>query len=115
MRSDKSFREFLRSGSSFAVIITVLLLGVFLIIFSSFTQGSEEKSEEEELAQICSSIEGVGRCRTVITYEEKNKEVFAVAVLCEGADSIYVRERVTKLVTSLYGVGANRVAVLKIN
>ena len=114
LRSDKSFAEYLRSRPSFAVIIAVALLGLLLIIASSVTPSVEDKSEEESLSEICSSIEGVGRCRTVITYAEEDGEVFAVAVLCEGADSVFVKERVYKLITSLYGIGSNRVAVLKI-
>lgn len=114
MKSDKSFREYLKSGSSFAVITVALVLGALLLVLSSINFSPEQKSKEEELSEICSSLEGVGRCRAVITYGE-DEEVFAVAVLCEGADSVYVRERVNRLITSLYGIGSNRVAVLKID
>lgn len=115
MKSDKSFKDFLKTGSSLTVFLAVLLIGVLLIVMSAFGTGADARNEEEELAEICSSIEGVGRCRTVITYTEDDKEVFAVAVLCEGAENVYVRERINKLVTSLYGIGSNRVSVLKIN
>ena len=114
MKSDKSFREFFRSSSSFSVLITVLLIGILLIVVSTFGNGSVEKSEEDILSEICASVEGAGRCRAVITYTEGKDEIFAVAVLCEGADSVFVRERLDKLITSLYGIGSNRIAILKI-
>ena len=49
----------------------------------------------------------------MITYSGDG-EVYAVAVLCDGAESALVRERLTSLVCSLFGVGANRVEILKI-
>ena len=73
----------------------------------------EEEVLEEQIAEACSSIESVGRCRVMITYTDGG-EVFAVAVLCEGAEKDSVRADVVRLCTSLFGIGANRVSVLKI-
>ena len=115
MKSDRSFKEFLHSGHSFFTAISVLVVGVLFIIISSFSGGQSVATEEERLAEICSSVDGVGRCRAVITYGEDEEAVFAVAVLCEGADSVYVRERINRLISSLYGIGTNRIAVLKID
>ena len=44
--------------------------------------------------------------------EGESGEVYAVAVLCDGADSVKVRERIVDFMRSLYGIGANRVSVL---
>ena len=88
-------------------------LAVMLFLLPSGENETKE-SPEEELTEICSSLSGVGRCRAVICYGEGGS-VSAVAVLCEGADSVFVRERITELITSLYGIGANRIAVLKID
>ena len=114
LRSDKSFKEFLNSGHSFFPIIAVLVFGVLLVLFSSFDSGRTDKAKESELTEICSSLEGVGRCRTVVTYSDEDGAVCAVAVLCEGADSPKVKARINELVSSLYGIGSNRIAVLKI-
>ena len=46
----------------------------------------------------------------MITY--RGEEVYAVAVVCEGADSTAVRSDITELLTSIYGIGANRVEIL---
>ena len=114
MRSDKSFTEYLRSRPTLILAIAVAIIGVLLMIASSLSPSVKAKDEEESLSELCSSVEGVGRCRAVITYTEGEGEVFAVAILCEGADSVFVRERVDRLITSLYGIGSNRVAILKI-
>ena len=47
----------------------------------------------------------------MVTY--KNGEVYAVAVICRGADNPKVRERLTELITSMYGIGANRISIQK--
>lgn len=112
MRSDKSFREFLKSAPTLGAVIIALGLGL-LLVFISPSVGVEQ-SEEEELTEICASLEGVGRCRAVINYTESG-EVFSVAVLCDGAENLIVKERIVQLVSSLYGIGANRIAVLKID
>ena len=45
---------------------------------------------------------------------KETDEVFSVAVICEGADDVSVRARLTELITSLYGIGANRVSIVKL-
>lgn len=118
LKSDKSFWEFMRSGNSALRVGIVLLFGVVLILIGSMSgeQSNETISEglEESLAEMCTSTEGVGRCRVMITYTDGGEEVYAVAVLCEGAESPEVRARVVKLVGSLFGIGSNRISVLKI-
>lgn len=119
MKSDKSFFVFLRARPGFLKIFAILMLGVLLIVFSSGTHSCrmasdiEEGGLEQEISEACSSLESVGRCRVMVTYTEEG-EVFAVAVLCEGAEKDSVRADVVRLCTSLFGIGANRVSVLKI-
>ena len=64
---------------------------------------------------MCSMTEGVGECRVMITYSADGKSVYGVAVLCEGAESPEVRANVTELLASLFGIGANRISILKID
>lgn len=118
--SDKSFRDFLGSGSYAVKVGIVAILALVLILVGSPGSGAESKdatSEEERLAEICSLAEGVGECRVMVTYREVDgeSEVYAVAVLCQGAESPNVRERITSLICSLYGIGAHRVEIVKIN
>jgi hypothetical protein len=41
----------------------------------------------------------------------RDGEVFAVAILCEGAESPRVQKKLTELVCSMYGIGSNRVTI----
>ena len=96
----------------------VLLLGLLLILLSSL--GGEDTEtvvgEEERLMQICSMIDGVGDCRVMMTYrgEGDDRAVYAVLIVCEGADSQVVREKITESLCSLYGIGAHRVEIQRL-
>ena len=116
-KSDNGFRDFLLANKKSNVWI-ILLFGAVLIFVSFFFSDSEPASAdpvgmEAELSELCSSVEGVGSCEVMISYTESG-EVYAVAILCEGADSVTVRSRLTELVGSLFGIGANRITILKI-
>lgn len=115
LKLDKSFSDFLRSGRA-SKILPIIILGILMVLLGSVIGSTEkeaavEPTEEQRLSQMLSSVEGVGECRVMITYSDGG-EVFSVAVLCEGADSVRVRGRVIELVSSLYGIGSNRIAVL---
>ena len=117
MKSKGSFFDFLKKGRTAVRAAIILAAGIILILLGGFfgkSDESDESSAEEELAEICTMTEGVGRAHVVITYGEEG-EVYAVAVLCDGAENPEVRARIVKLVGSLYGIGANRISVLKIN
>ena len=117
MRSDKSFIDFLRSGSvplKAAVALTVGLIFVTVLFFIT-PEEKESEPEEEGIASLCSDIDGVGECRVTVSYREGGEQVYAVAVICEGADDPEVRARIVDLFTSLYGIGANRISILKIS
>ena len=117
MKSEGSFLAFLKKGKTAVRAAVILAAGIILILLGGFfgkSEGEDAPSAEEELAEICTMTEGVGRARVVMTYGEEG-EVYAVAVLCDGAENPAVRARIVKLVGSLYGIGANRISVLKIN
>ncbi len=101
--------------------LSLLLIAVLLINPKSCSrETAAEKSEEEErIEALCSAVEGVGECRVMVTYEktdgrETEKKVYSVAVICEGADSVAVRARLIDLIGSLYGIGSNRVSIVKL-
>ena len=124
-----------------AIIILLLSLGIFMLIFSAAPvseQKNAEKTEdlneykerlEEELAGICSSVKGVGRCRVTVTFERgeeriykgssliesKPPKVMGVTVVCKGADSDAVRSEIVGMMSALFDIGTNRIAVLKLN
>ncbi len=119
----------------------MIAIGIILIFVSSSFGKSEDKSAdgitldeykirlEEEIASICSDVSGVGKCRVFITLERgeqnvykgssvietKPPKVLGVTVVCRGADSDYVRAELTDMITALFDIGSNRVAILKLN
>ena len=112
--SDNKFLEFLRHGGRQNALIALLVVGVVFILFGTLSgTESREMSAEEELSQMCSSIVGVGECRVMISYEDDR--VSAVAVICEGGDEPQVKMSVCQLISSLYGIGYNRITVHKIS
>ena len=123
MRSDRDFLTFFKGmmrGKRLVLFVGVLLLAVLLIFYDGKETERDETTDEERLVTLISSVEGAGECRVTVVYRESQtqndtREVFAVAVVCEGGDNVNVRARITELVTTLYGVGANRVSVMKLS
>lgn len=116
MKLDKSVRDFLRSGSKRFPIVIIILLATLMIFLGSLDIGKQSDKEvelEERIAEMCSLTDGVGDCRVMITYTPDG-EVYAALVLCDGADSVLVRDKLTSMMCSLFGIGANRVEILKI-
>lgn len=132
---------FLRGNKRIIKIALLILLGILLIIISSFAGDGDGASDaecsldkyriglEEDLKSLCHSVEGVGRCKVFITLERgeqntyrgssvvetKPPKVLGVTVVCDGADRDSVKRDLTDMCTSLFGIGSNRVAVLKLN
>ena len=90
------------------VVLGIIVLAV-LLIPARGSEKTEALGEEEKLEALCSRIEGVGECHVMVTYREG--EVYAVAIVCSGADDPKVRAKLVELVTSVYGIGANRVSI----
>ena len=118
MKSDGGFVDFLKTRSGLLKVGAVLLLGLLLLIFGGAERGStdsqpSEQALEERLAVACSLLDSAGECEVMITYGEDG-EVLGVLVLCEGADNVEVRSDIKSLCATLFGIGSNRVSVLKI-
>lgn len=139
----RDFLNFIKEKKGIAIAVVFMLLGVVLIFSSSFLDtgsakqtSDEEKSIdeyrlqlEEELEQFCERIEGVGKCRVFITIERKNggsyktsyteetspPTVLGITVLCEGAESDIVKRNLVQMLSALFGIGSNRISVLKLN
>ena len=118
---DRRFLKHIREKKDAAKIIAVLALGAVLI-FLGGRLGENDASTvtgiEERIGSACSSIEGVGECTVYVYYAPSNTRtedavVESVIVICEGADSVDVRLRLTKMLSSYFGIGANRVRVEK--
>ena len=119
LKSDSSFLSFIKSsGKSKPLVWAILLIGALLILIGVGTPSNQstriERDTAETLAEICSLAEGVGECEVMLTYGESG-EVVAALVLCEGASSPSVRARVVSMVSTLFGIGTNRIEVVKIS
>ena len=109
-----NIKSFIGKNRSVIKLVLIFAVGILLVALSG-TQGApkqQESSADSELATLCSAVSGVGECEVMITYGEGG-EVMAVAVICEGADLATVRAALTDMIGSLYGIGANRISILK--
>lgn len=99
----------------------VLALGLILLFLGGRKEENSSQSDdgaEERVADACSCVDGVGECRVYLYYSQNSKgdfsdEVESVIVVCEGADSVDVRLRLTEMLSSFFGIGANRVKIEK--
>ena len=110
--SDNSFFEFLKTKRASPMLLLPILALSLLLIGGTGQKTEAPTGIEERTAELCSQVSGVGECRVMITY--RDEEVFAVAVLCDGADNIEVKHNLTSLISSLYGIGAHRVEILSL-
>ena len=120
-------------------ILTVVLLaaGLLLMLFSSKVGSTESAAEnslskykrelEKDLSELCSSIDGVGRCEVRITFSEGERveyrgtnkvsetppKVLGVSIVCDGGGRADVRAAITECMVALFDIGANRVAVAR--
>ena len=109
--------KFLRTQGKGQLLALVICIGVGLLLLGIGRGGTEQTRSttlEEDTAALCSMVSGVGECRVMITYTADDR-VYAVAVLCEGGQSDEVRREIVNLTCSLFGIGSNRVSVLKLS
>lgn len=105
--------SFLRRHGGAVRVGAVFLVGLLLILFSGIFEGNAQAERgETDLKTLCSSVADVGECEVMISYGASG-EVVAVAVICEGGDSLSVRATLTDMIGSLYGIGSNRISVVK--
>lgn len=109
-----SIKSFLKSHRSLLGVAVIFAASLLLIIFpgAEGEKGGAPESEAATLSALCSSVLGVGECEAMISYSPSG-EVAAVAVICEGADTPAVRAALTDMISSLYGIGSNRISILK--
>lgn len=137
-----SIIAFIKESKNFRKAAVLIAVGIILIFISSSFGNQKADNEtdeitldeykerlEEDIASICSDVSGVGKCRVFITLERGEQNVYkgssvietkpprvlGVTVVCRGANSDYVRAELTDMLTALFDIGANRVAILKLN
>ena len=113
-KSASGISDYLKENKRTLILIFLFcLLAVFLSLLSP-SEGTKAESPEgeERLEALVGQVEGVGECEVMISYD--GERAVGVIILCEGAESASVRARLCDLVSSLYGIGANRISILKI-
>ena len=138
---DKKFnlKEYVKADKKRAFILIALAVGVLLILLSlsgtdkkdsSSSEGTlaEYKAElEKELSELCSSIEGAGKCTVTVSFAEgvkteykgNNKisetppRVLGITVVSDGGANAEVKSAITECMTALFDIRSNRVAVLQ--
>ena len=118
LKSVGEIREFLFGEGNRIWLVGLMLLGLIFILIGNEQTGEKiavTQTEEMRATEMCAMMDGVGDCRVMMTYRPDSDEVYAVLVLCDGAESVAVRERITSLFTSLYGIGSHRVEIEKLN
>ena len=82
-------------------------------------------SLERELSTLCAEIRGVGRVSVMITLADGERTTYSgskvasvtppavlgAALVCDGGGDAEVKAELTRLVSALLGIGANRVTV----
>ena len=137
---NKNVFSFFKENKRARLFLLLIIIGILLILISSADadRGKEKSVEsldqyrqrlESELSEICSDVEGVGRCRVFVTFERGSQSVYkgsalletkpprvlGVTVVCRGGDSDYVRRELVTMLSALFDIGTNRIAVLKLN
>ena len=110
--SENLLLPFIKKNKKVIIFALLLLLGILLMLIPT-ESAATERDEEARVLEMCSGISGVGRCSVMLN--TKDGDVISAAVLCDGADSEAVRSDIKDLISSLYGIGYNRISILKLS
>ena len=137
---DKGARllEFFKGDKRRILTAVLLVFGLLLMVLSASggrnesTVGEDSLAKykrelEQELSELCSSIEGVGRCEVRVSFSEGARveykgtskvcetppKVQGITVVCDGGARSDVRAAITECLVAMFDIGANRVAVVK--
>lgn len=73
------------------------------------------EAAKEELSNLLSSIEGVGKVKIHLTIAsappDSKQKLQGIAVLCEGGGDPVIQKRIIGLLSALYGLGSHRIYV----
>lgn len=89
-------------------ILAALLFCVALCLMLG-TQGEGASSEESRISRVLSAIEGAGTVEVAVYYEDSLP--CGAVVVAEGAGDVGVQLRLVSAVTTLLGIGQDRVAI----
>ncbi len=105
----ESFISDIHGAGKTRVLITLKGSGETEFLKESRTEVSDTQKSVSESYVITDSKEG----RNTVVKSRTDPEIKGVLVICEGADSIYVKTEVQNAVTTALDIGANRVYISK--
>ncbi|MBQ9383966.1 MAG: hypothetical protein IJT87_06990 [Ruminiclostridium sp.] len=137
LKTDKGVRVILAAGA--VLILLIAFGGIFTGSGSSGRSskaavsvsdiGKCERELEQRLADILGEIEGVGNVRVMVTLDTseqteygKNADMLisvtapavrGVIVVCDGGDSITVKEKVVNAVSGVFGINTLHISVTR--
>lgn len=138
----KELRGFLTDDKKLTVALIIGAALILFLSIGGLKSGETEAADrpyedrsayeaelEKRLTDILSEIEGIGELRVMVTLDTseqteygknenmlisvKMPQVRGVIVVCGGGDSVIVREKVVRAVTSVFAVSSTRVSVIK--
>lgn len=133
LKTDKAMKILLAAGA--AIILLIALSGLFgKSAHKPDSAGSGvsdlaeyERGLEKRLTEILSRIGGVGEANVMVTLDTSEQteygknadmllsvtapKVRGVIVVCEGGDSVSVKEKVIEAVTGVFGISSLRISV----
>ena len=121
LNNDKAVKLIVAAG--FALILLIMLSELFSFgnsrsnnppKLSEGDMASYTEQLEGRLVEILSQIQGVGRVSVMITLESLNESVPRVrgaAIVCEGGDDVFVKQRIVETVSRVLGISTARVSV----
>ena len=115
---DKRMLRYFKDRKNATAVLIAFALGLILIFLGNGRESYTSESDmtiEDRLSSACSAVDGVGEC-TVFVYNsggEESDAIESVIVICDGADSVEVRHRLTEMLSSFLGIGSHRIRVEK--
>ena len=97
-------------------LLIPLVIGIALLIIPPILDSARESegsvTDAQRIEEICTSIEGVESCRAVVTYSDADGAIESVAIIYTGDHSIGTKKEIKEVVSTVYGVGTNRIALI---
>ncbi len=138
-----TFIGFIKERKNFVLLIAALV-GVALIFAAvmgtqstsdarsdggALTLDEYKRTLEDELSSLCSRVSGAGKCIVSVSFSEGERleykgsslvgrqppRVAGVTVLASGGGNDYVKREISELISALFGIGHNRICVLKLS
>ncbi|MCD8040431.1 MAG: hypothetical protein LUF82_02830 [Clostridia bacterium] len=96
------------------VILLIILLAAAVFIFygdkeEQTSTASSMTETESKIANVLSAMDGVGEVEVLVT--ETEGEITGVVIVCEGADSILVRNNILNAVSTALNINKNIIAI----